>query len=268
MPTFCCMCFKHVSGAHAFPLGADTEEFLARRCGLSRLPVILDLARALTPPWQACTLCNIFVQRKRRRRDAGGPVVTPMVKLLRFVVSGGATSKPDNRSMQACLRALCHEFPSNPLLQLFGSKLQHSVQRLHSASKRLELVPRLFWEHNGHPTFFADHNTARNIRRHLKTSTLVRQEDTCRHCSPTEHSSSYATQMTLEHSLEAQLTAVEKRHGLLSYITCYCSNCAQISVLSYAHDCAQTAGSKMPSADAYYTHQIHLAVNIAQLLDF
>ena len=67
-------------------------------------------------------------------------------------------------------------------------------------------------------------------------------------------------------SVDAALQQLERESGLLAYVTCYCTNCARVSVLSYTHDSMQPYASHMPSLEAYYLHQLQLAVNVRQLL--
>ena len=248
------------------------DDFLANRCRLKDMPTWLHLARSQTPPWHACTTCNVFVQRKRRRTDKGRRILLPMVKLLRYIVSGGATCKPDRRSMLACLAALVEQMPSNPLLQLFGPKLQDAARRLAEApwAQHETLVATMFCEHNGFPVFFADHRLARNIRRRVNTSAMLLRHtgQQCRYCcGEAASASSYAYALLRgSSSVDAALQELERQRGLLAYITCYCTNCARVSVISYAHDSAQPYASGMPSSEAYYLHQLSLAENVYQLL--
>ena len=270
MPTHCCVCYRRLLEGQAFPMGADMEPFLANRCGLRRMPVLLDLARLQVPPWHTCNQCNVFVQRKRRR--SGGTVQTPLVKLLRYIVSGGATCKPDGRSMSACLQTLSE--PHNPVLELFGVKLKHAVEKLTAeGSKRRDTVPRLFWEHNGQPIFFSNRRAARNVRRHMDTEALmrVREDNACRHCAPQGPTgTNYALVLAREgRCLEEGLLKLEREKGMVPYVSTFCSACARVSVLSYQHDCALTRRmgiQPMPDEATYYTHQLCLAERVEQLL--
>ena len=261
----CAMCFRTVQERDSFYLGQELERFMQHTC--KACAMLLALARNLDNPWHTCCQCNTFVQRKRSKV---GRQTLPMEKTLRYLLSGGATCKPDCRSMELCLNALLQDFPTNPLFQLFGLVLRDLVHTLQQStttrqiSKSKSIVPLLHWRQNGCQPLLQSRKVAKRLRKELGGAMPPHNDETfpspCRHCCKEPPH----PPMACSALLPAELRQIEEQEQVVPNVTAFCLQCRHISVLSFAFDSA-TRSQPFATATAYYTHQVGLFRNVKSL---
>ena len=334
--TYCIMCFRLFPAAKEFASGAphtDEEEEVQQPWAEHSVDEIQKFVLGDQPQWQkpafarlietelikitppppnvatrtmtlVCKHCSGILRKKKKTTHTTYRSVPPMQLVLNYIMSGGCTLCPGQRTLTHCIESLVFRFPSNPIvglrqdipeLSLLRERIQlvtHHLTTHFNGGEFSEFMCLLRWVAEGGQHIMTDADLARKMRRYIEKhedvvdwwKERVPSEAACSNCYsckskelhamvdgivPRQDGSSLSSIFKYSsaapgYKTQMGLDAIKDDGIIMDGVTVFCPICGRVSAISYEYDCLVKSAVGGVDMDKYRDCYYERMIRIAQ----